>query len=433
MINSKFSKGVITLVISGFLTKILGLVIKIVTTRIIGQEGISIYMLILPTLMLVITLSQLGIPLALSKIIAERNTNKKRIILSTIPVVLTLNIILMVVLIVCAPFLANNLLKNSVVLGPLYLVAFSIPLFSISNIIKSYYIGTQNMFPTMVAHLFEQLIRLFFIMIFLPKALNISLSFAVQAIVVGVMLGESMAIIVMIWFIRKRISFNKSDFKTNRNYIKRISEISIPSTGSRLIGSMSYFLEPILITSILIYIGYSREFIVSQYGIINGYSISLLLLPSFFSYAISTALLPAISNAYSSKNLQQVKTIIFKSIFYSFITGGLATIVIMTFPEALLKAIYNTTSGVEYIRYLGPAFVIYYIQAPLTATLQATGNAKLAMKSTLIGTILKLAIIIVIPFIYNMGMYTLALANVFNILVVTVLHVYKVKKYVLTS
>ena len=62
--------------------------------------------------------------------------------------------------------------------------------------------------------------------------------------------------------------------------------ISIPSTSSKIIGSISYFLEPIVLTNVLMYVGYSKEFIVYEYGVINAYAMSLLLMPQFFTQNI---------------------------------------------------------------------------------------------------------------------------------------------------
>ena len=76
MKKSKFIKSTIILIIGGFITKILGLIIKIVTTRYMGDEGIGIYMLIMPTFMLFITIAQLGFPIAVSKLVAEEKQRR---------------------------------------------------------------------------------------------------------------------------------------------------------------------------------------------------------------------------------------------------------------------------------------------------------------------------------------------------------------------
>ena len=60
MKKSKFIKSTLILIIGGFITKILGMIIKIVMTRLMGTQGIGIYMILSPTFMLLIALAQLG-------------------------------------------------------------------------------------------------------------------------------------------------------------------------------------------------------------------------------------------------------------------------------------------------------------------------------------------------------------------------------------
>ena len=70
--KNKFIKSTIILIIGGLITKVLGMIIKIVLTRTIGTEGISEYMLVLPTFNLFITLCNLGVPIAITKLISEK-------------------------------------------------------------------------------------------------------------------------------------------------------------------------------------------------------------------------------------------------------------------------------------------------------------------------------------------------------------------------
>ena len=98
MKKSQFIKSSIILIIGGLITKILGMFIKIITTRLIGAEGIGIYMLLTPTYMVLITLAQLGFPVAISKLVAEEKNNNKNIILSIIPISLLINLIIILVI-----------------------------------------------------------------------------------------------------------------------------------------------------------------------------------------------------------------------------------------------------------------------------------------------------------------------------------------------
>ena len=104
--KEKFIKSTIILIIGGFITKILGLLIKIIMTRTIGLEGISLYTLILPTFSLAITITTLSLPIAISKLIAEDKHNNKNILFSTLPISLIINILVILTLI----FIATQLL-----------------------------------------------------------------------------------------------------------------------------------------------------------------------------------------------------------------------------------------------------------------------------------------------------------------------------------
>ena len=46
--KEKFMKSVLILLIGGLLTKVLGMIIKIVMSRMIGTEGLGLYMMVLP-------------------------------------------------------------------------------------------------------------------------------------------------------------------------------------------------------------------------------------------------------------------------------------------------------------------------------------------------------------------------------------------------
>ena len=54
--KNKFIKSTVVLILGGGITKLLAMVIKIFLTRVIGDEGIGLYMLVLPTFNLFITL-----------------------------------------------------------------------------------------------------------------------------------------------------------------------------------------------------------------------------------------------------------------------------------------------------------------------------------------------------------------------------------------
>ena len=425
--KNNFIKSTIILIIGGFLSKILGMIIKIALTRTISTKGIGIYSLILPTFNLFITLSSLGLPIAISKLISEHKNQNKTIVLSIIPIILLFNLFLIIILFLISPYLSSNLLHNKITYLPIISIGLTLPFICISSIIKGYFFGKEQMLPITISNLIEQLIRLLLTLTLIQNLMNYSLKLAITGVVLINILSEGLSIVVLLLFIPKHKKITIKDFKYNKNIIKDLLNISIPSTGSRLIGSISYFLEPIILTYALTKSGYTKHFITIQYGIINGYAYPLLLLPSFFTLAISNALLPVISNSYSNKNYIFTKYKIKQAINFSLLIGIPCTIILVLFPEYLLKLIYNTKEGLIYIKIIAPLFLLYYIQGPLTTSMQAMNMAKEAMYGTLIGAIIKTITLLVLS-LYHIGIWGLIISSIINILFITIHHYYYVFK-----
>ena len=423
MKNSKFIQSTIVLIIGGLITKILGMVIKIVTTRLIGTEGIGLYMLITPTFTLLIALAQLGFPVAISKLVAEDKSNNKNLVFSIIPISLMINLVIILLLLIFSPIIANNLLHESRTYLAIIGMAFVLPFISISSIIRGYFFGKERMIPHVVSNICEDIIR---IIIGIPIFIKKGLDYAIFFLVISNIVSEITSILILFFFLPKNFSLNKQDFKPIKSDIKNIFSISIPTTGSRLIGNIGYFFEPIILTSTLLYVGYNNSFIVNEYGIISGYVIPLLLLPSFFTMAISQALIPVISKSYSNNHFNYAKSKIKQAIIFSLIIGVPITILFEVIPEVPLKLIYNTTEGVSYLRVLAPICLMQYIQSPLASALQAMGKAKIAMNATLIGIIIRTSLLFILS-LFKIGMWGLVIATGINILAVTSYQAKKIK------
>lgn len=427
MKKSKFIKSTIILIIGGFITKLLGMIIKIVTTRLLGTEGIGIYMLISPTFMLFIALAQLGLPVAISKLVAEDKSNNKNLVFSMIPLMLIFNFLIMIFLIFTSSYIANNLLHEPRSYYALLCIGIVLPLISISNLLRGYFFGKEKMIPHVISNITEDIIRLIVLIIGIPLFLTKGLEFAVAFVVLANIASELTSILVLFFFLPKHFSLTKQDLKPNYHNIKNVLSISLPTTGSRLIGSIGYFLEPIILTFVLLKVGYSNSFIVNEYGILNGYILPLLLMPSFFTMAISQALIPVISNNYGKNNFKYCLTKTKQAIVLSLLIGIPITIFFLVFPEFPLNLIYGTTKGIIYLKVLAPIFLLYYIQTPLTSTLQAIGKAKEAMNGTLIGMIFRTGLLFICSF-FKIGMWGLVIATSMNIIIVTFHQLKHVKK-----
>lgn len=414
MKNNKFLSSTLILLFGGLITKILGFIIKIMYTRIIGPEGISLYTLIVPLFSLTVSIAGFGMPFAISKIVAENKIRSKQVILHGVIILLILNVSLMIGVILASDFIANFLLHEPKVKILIIASVLAMPNVGLACLLKGYFYGKQKMLPNTISNIIEQSIRILFIIFILPHIIKKSLILGILSYLLLNILTELASIITFIFLLPKKVDLSLKDFKYNKNTISTLLNTSIPLVSSRIIGNIGYFFEPIILSNTMLLVGYSSKFFQMEYGIYNAYSIGLLLMPSFLIQAICTSTIPEISRLNNS-NKKLLNRRIKQVISISFLIGIISTLFIFIFRDKLLLLIYNTTEGSDYIKYLSYFFSLYYLEAPISSILQALGYGKYSLKVTTIGVIIKLVSIFIFTLL-KIGLYGLVIAEFLNII-----------------
>lgn len=424
--KNKFIKSTLILIVGGFITKMLGMIIKIVLTRLVGTEGIGLYSMVMPTFLLLNSIAQLGLPTALNILISSDKYNSKNLVFTSIVISFSIDILIMIFLLISSNFLSNNLLNDSRLTLSLISIGFVLPFITISNCLRSYFFAKQRMYPHVITNIIEDLVKLIFILVGIPFFIIKGIEYAIAFVILSNIFCELSSIIIFL-FLLPNFKCNIKELKPNKKNIKDLFKISLPTTGSRLIGSIGYFLEPIIITFVLFKIGYSNKFIITEYGIINGYVMQLVLLPSFFTGAITQSLIPIVSNNYHKGNFKYISKKIKQAIFFCLLIGVPATIIFELFPDILLKFLFNTKKGIPYIKIIAPICLLHYIQSPISGSLQAMNKAKISMIGTFIGMCLRTISLFIFSF-FKIGLWSLIIATSINIIFVTIFDYYNIKK-----
>lgn len=430
MRNNRFIRTTFILMVSGFITKIMGMVIKVLYTRIIGEEGISLFALIMPTYSLLLTFAVLSMPFAVSKLVAENKKSNKAIMSSATLILIFVNIIILSISFGGSKFVATYLLKDARLQDLIKVASLSLPFISITSVLKGYFFGKQNMVPNAISNIVEQLIRLGLIIVILPIFIQKGLIEGVKFLLLTNVASEFSSIIIFLIFLPR-----KKEIKiTNMTYSKEIGydllNISIPSVTGRIIGNIGYFLEPIILTNILLFMGFTQKQIALDYGAYNAYSISLLLMPSFFIGAISQSLLPELTRFRSDRNNSMVKRRVWQGLLFSGIVGVICSMSIFWWREDLLQLLFDTKNGCDFIKVLAPFFVLFYLEAPLTSALIAFDKVKLATKISISGILIKLMAMSILAFA-GFGVWALVYAEIINIFYVVLNSFAKLKSYLI--
>ncbi|SET67111.1 stage V sporulation protein B [Salinibacillus kushneri] len=432
MAKQTFIQGTLVLIIAGLITRFLGFINRIVVARIMGEEGVGLYMMALPTLFLVITITHFGLPVAISKRVAEADAKGdrqkiKKILLVAFSLTFILSTIFTLAFILISPFVAQYLLTDHRTLYPLLAISPIIPIVAMSAVLRGYFQGLQNMKPQAISQVIEQLVRITLVAFLTKLLLPYGVEFAASGAMISVIIGEFCSLMFIIYQFKhkKRIKLRRNigqSLQKAKGTLKELMSIALPTTGSGIVGRLSHFLEPILVSQSLAIAGYTVTQSTKLYGELTGYVLPLLFLPTFITTSLSTALVPSISEADAKNQVKLIHFRIHQSIRLSFASGAFATIILFIFAKPILTFMYNDPDASRFVTLMAPFFILLYFQAPLQAALQALDLAKQAMYNSIIGSVVKLSTLIILASQPQFGITGVVLAIIVGVVLVTLLH-----------
>ncbi|MGP4041739.1 stage V sporulation protein B [Gracilibacillus sp. D59] len=432
MTKQNFLQGTIILILAGMITRFLGFINRIVVARLMGEEGIGLYNMALPTLFLMYTISQIGLPIAIAKRVAEADAKNdhakiKQILIISLSITISLSILSSVLMFLLIPYISNYLLTDERVFYPMMAIIPIIPISAVGSVIRGYFQGRQNMKPQSYAQVLEQIVRIGFVLVLVSWLVPYGVEFAASGAMIAVIIGEAVSLLFMLkmFRIKKRIKIRKNIYqymKTGKETLQQLFSIAIPSTASRMVNSIANFLEPILVAQSLALAGFQATVATKQYGALTGYALPLLFLPTFITHSLAVALVPNISEAEAKKQKKLIHYRIHQAIRLSFASGAIATVLLTLFADAILQYMYGTNSAGLFLKIMAPCFLFMYIQFPLNASLQALDLAKQAMWNNIGATMIKFIILISLATNPQVGIYGAAIAMCVGVIIGTIFH-----------
>ncbi|AYC29726.1 putative polysaccharide biosynthesis protein [Paenisporosarcina cavernae] len=423
---TSFVKGTIVLMFTVFLSKLFGFVFRMQFVKFAGEEAIGYYSTIYPTFIFFLSFVQIGLPIAIAKLTAEHLAKKEHSLVSALTkktwTLFGLScVVLLPILYFLTPFIATVLLKNEALASILIIALITVPFSTVASIIKGYLQGMNKIDVTAWAGLLEQVVRIVLVSFVLPVVLNPGDPLSSAEYAMGITLIAEIISLSYLFFHYKMNAVKKSvkvQYPT-----RRILQIGIPSSGSRLFGSFTWFLEPIVFIHALGLAGITAVAASELYGTISGVLIPLLLFPAFIPYALSVALIPAVSDAKAREKKSLLQKRIHLSLRVSAVSGCLAATVFYLHGEHIVEVFFHLSSMGYYLHLLTPIFFFYYIQSPLHAILQALHEARAAFYNSVFGGIGKLFLLFYLASRPGLEEFGAILAIGFGVLLTTFLHV----------
>lgn len=384
---------------ANILVRILGFIYKIILSRKIGPQAIGLFQLVFPIYMLIITLTTSGIPIAISRIVAEHNAKK-----DTFNMLYSMKIITIVVSIISfilslafalnASFISNSILRDPKSYPVIIAIFPCIFIVSVSSVHRGFFYGIHDVVPPASGEVIEQLTRIALVMSVLYFLPPLKIEYAASLAALGMVIGELFGLLVL----RTKYKTYISDFckkisvsiRDSKNLLKRLFSISIPITITRIVSSLIQALNIILIPQRLQLAGYTSNQAISQFGKLTGMAMPIVFLPFTVTSALAVIIIPNLSESLELKDWEAIKTKTSKATLLTSLVGFLVFSLIFSFSKDLGEVIFAQKNVGEMIFYMSFSIPFLCIYHNFSSILNGIGKQKIVTLNFIIGAAIQL-------------------------------------------
>ena len=421
--SQSFMSGIMTLMISQIIVKIVGLIYKIYLTNRpgFGDTGNAIYNSGYQIYALLLLLSSIGIPNAISKLVSEKisigdHKGAHKIFKVAFIMLTVIGSIGSLLLFLGAEFIANTVLDIPEAKLTLMCLSPSIVLVAMSSVIRGYFNARSNMKATGNSQALEQIFKTAFTVIVVELVAHFT-STDVTLMAAGANLATTLSVIVSFAYIFKFYQNRKKEIwqeinetesfeeESKKSIVSSILKISIPISLTSIVSSINKNIDSITVVRGLKKIT-TEASAKAQYGILAGKVDTLIALPLSFTVAFATALVPGLSSAKAKGDDAAIERRIKLSFLITLLIGLPCAFGLCVFAEPLLKLVFpNAASGASILQAISFLVVFTTLAQTINGSLQGLGDYKTPVIALIIGVIVKTILNITIIPIQGIGIY----------------------------
>ena len=366
----------------------------------IGAEGMGLYTLVMSVYSLAVTIAISGMGLACTRLVAEEDGVGNRYgirysVKTCLIFAFLCGTFAAVIVFVFSEFIGNVLLQNEKTVISLKAFAVCLPFLSVSCIFNGYFTSVGRIVKSSAVQFAELFTRIFVTSLFLNLIFPKTLEYSCLSVVLGGTVAETMSCVYygIIYIIdARRYKGNGS----KKGIKKRILKIAVPVALSSYLKSGLSTVKHILIPIQLKKSGLSAERALSQYGIIQGMVMPVIMFPSAIIMSFSSLILPEFSQLYVNKSSERIKSAISKTFKITLLFSIGVTAIFIYYSDFLGTWIYKSSEAGFYIRLIAPVTAIMYLDTVVDSILKGINQQVGVVKINIIDTV---ACIILIYFI----------------------------------
>ncbi len=406
-----FIKNAAILTVSSLILRFLGIIFKVWLATEVGSEGIGLYQLVFSVYTLAATFATSGISTAVTRLAADElalgtKGGTLKIMRRCVAITLAIAAATIALLLFGADFIANVLLGDSRAALSIKLLSLSLPFMGISSCLRGYFIARRKASPASSSQLLEQFIRIAVIMLLVKKFASRGLEYTCGAVLLGDTIAEGASCLYM--YLRYRFDLKKLNSLSGRkrppfSVTRAVSHIALPITAGRYLNSSLRTAENILVPKALAQCVFSSDNALSLFGMIKGMALPILFFPSTLLNALSTLLIPEMSEAVSRGRRLLVKNAAEQIIKITSLVAFIFSAIFLVAGRRIGVLIYKSEDVGFLLCALSPIVPLMYLDAVADGILKGLDQQLFTFRTSVTDSLIR--IVLILTLLPRFGIY----------------------------
>ena len=440
----RFLQGALILTVAGVVVKVIGSLNWIFLSWILGGEGIGIYQIAFPLYLLALSISEAGIPVAVSILTAERAAlhdyhGATRVFHLSFLLLAVTGLVLSLLLYFGAGWLIEHrVIRDARAYYSIIALAPAIFLVTLLSSFRGYLQGWQMMTPTAVSQIVEQLLRVGTMLVFAYYLLPLGLEFAAGGASMGAGVGALGALGVLVWYyyrlqgkLHQQMpgAANLEGREHSLTILRRIATLALPVALSSLmlpiVANLDLLIVPLRLEAAGFTVGQATE----RFGYLTGMAVPLVNLATIVTASLAISLVPAVSQANSLGDGQEVVYRTAGAMRLANLTTVPFSVMLFVLAEPVVNMIYHAPGAAGVTQVMAGSIFLLGLHQVTTGVLQGLGRTSIPVINMGLAAIVKVVLNWFLTAIPSLGIQGAGLATLADMGLAAALNLYFVYRY----
>lgn len=391
----------------------LGFLYRIILSRVLGSEGLGVYQVALSVFAVFITVSSSGLPITLSRTISKhraRGNKEGAHKATTAAMLLSLAFsvpITLLLFLLRAPF--SKIFSDPRCADLFYILLFSLSFTSLYAIIRGSFWGNKRFFAYSLIELVEEIVMIA-MGVFLLLCFSSGIPDTNKAAIAVLISYLCSFAIALIYFIIKG-----GKLRSPKGEIKPMLKSSLPVTAMRTSSSLMNSFISVLFPMRLMAAGYSSSAALSEYGVVYGMVMPVLMIPSTLISSIALVLVPELSESYYKKQKAEVARLAERALNSTLLIAAMLIPFFIVCGEGVGIMLYSSAQSGQLLQNCALILLPMSITMISTSLLNSMNCERQTLVFFLIGSAAMLACVYFLPRYLGSGALCLGMACDFAI------------------